>query len=129
MSLTSTDLQNLLPKTAEVGRTQEIQDRRNEAGQLQAAERFSIEVEGQTKKVHDPPRAQGNRIEKRRRDEAKKGGGGPGEKAGEKAGGRADGAAPDGDAAGSPEAAEAAGTADARSRPGGVLGHYVDVRV
>jgi hypothetical protein len=120
--LTSTDLQNLLPKTAEVGRTQEIQDRRNEAGQLQAAERFSIEVEGQTKKVHDPTRAQGNRIEKRRRDEAKKGGGGPGEKAG----GRADGAAPDGDAAGSPEAA---GTADARSRPGGELGHYVDVRV
>jgi len=132
VSLTSTDLQNLLPKTVEVGRTQEIQDRRNEAGQLQAA-RFSIEVERQTKKVHDPPRVQGNRIGKRRRDEAKQGGGGPGEKGGEMPGGRGDGAALDGDAAAALRPAEPAGAAgaaaDARSQPGGTLGHYVDVRV
>lgn len=115
MSLTPADLQNLLSKTVEVGRTQEIQGRRGETDQAQAALRFSQQIELQTKKVDDLPKAHPGRID-RRRDEA--GGGGRRGAARRKP-------PPDGEK----EAASAAAPGDAQAQTPGAVGQIVDVRV
>ncbi len=73
MSLRSGELQNLLPRTTEVGRIQRAADEHQYAHQAARNEAFSREVQRQTQQVESPPGPQDARVqeagrERRRRD-------------------------------------------------------------
>ncbi|MCL6451320.1 MAG: hypothetical protein K6T75_08520 [Acetobacteraceae bacterium] len=139
MSLTSTDLQNLIPKSGEVGRVQEVLDRRTQADLQQAAARFSEQVELRTRHVPDAPRAREGRVERHRKGGQGSGqGGGQGRRAagrqpgegrgpggGPGAGGRSGGAGASAAAEVGPEG-RVPGAGPAPSPNG--LGRHLDVR-
>lgn len=69
MSLTSADMQNLIPKTQEVGRVRQVQDRQGEVNQQQTGSRFAEQVAQRLQQVPSSPRSHEARVD---RDQKKK---------------------------------------------------------
>jgi len=72
VSVKSTDLQNLIPKAAEVGRVQRLQDEQQEVRQQQIASRFTEQLEGLKHRVPESPEARNARVEKEKERQARK---------------------------------------------------------
>lgn len=77
----STDMQNLLPKTQEIGRVHHIQERRGLTEQQQAAARFSEHVDQQLKQVPMTPKNHEAKLEPDKRDRRRRGRSAPHEEA------------------------------------------------
>jgi len=65
VSVSSTELQNLIPKTAEVGRAQHVENQRPQSQQQQLAATFAEQVERRQRQVGQPPQVDSGRVRDR----------------------------------------------------------------